>query len=95
LIPDDHVPKQVDKVLDLSWLRSEVADTYSQTMGRPSINHINAAKVIAVYIIAFDDNRLEGTAGKTSYSIALVIIDVISHSSEAKTRKGWIQTHSN
>ena len=27
LIPQDHILKQVDKVLDLSWLRSEVADT--------------------------------------------------------------------
>jgi len=38
LIPDDHILKQVDKILDLSWLRSEVADTYSQTMGRHSID---------------------------------------------------------
>ena len=38
LIPQDHILKQVDKVLDLSWLRSEVADTYDQTMGRPSID---------------------------------------------------------
>jgi len=28
LIPDDHILKQVDKLLDLSWLRSEVEDLY-------------------------------------------------------------------
>ena len=28
LIPDDHILKQVDKLLDLSWLRSEVKDLY-------------------------------------------------------------------
>lgn len=38
LIPDDHILKQVDKVIDLSWLRSEVADTYNEVMGRPSID---------------------------------------------------------
>jgi len=38
LIPEDHILKQVDKILDLSWLRSEVADTYNEAMGRPSID---------------------------------------------------------
>jgi len=28
LIPDDHILNQVDKLLDLSWLRSEVEDLY-------------------------------------------------------------------
>ena len=37
LIPDDHILKRVDKVLDLSWLRDEVRDCYSQRHGRPSI----------------------------------------------------------
>jgi len=38
LIPPDHILKQVDKILDLWWLRAEVADTYNETMGRPSID---------------------------------------------------------
>jgi len=38
LIPEDHILKQVDKVLELSWLRSEVADTYNEAIGRPSID---------------------------------------------------------
>jgi len=46
LIPDDHILKQVDKVLDLSWLRNEVADTYSQTMGRPSIDPESALRLM-------------------------------------------------
>lgn len=37
-IPDDHILKQVDGVLDLSWLRDEVADTYCRDNGRPSID---------------------------------------------------------
>ena len=35
LIPDDHILKQVDKVLDLSWLREEVKDLYCINNGRP------------------------------------------------------------
>ena len=38
LVPDDHILKQVDKVLDLAWLRDEVKDVYSSFQGRPSID---------------------------------------------------------
>jgi hypothetical protein len=35
LIPEDHILKKVDKVLDLSWLRKEVSGMYCKTNGRP------------------------------------------------------------
>ena len=38
LIPDDHLLKRVDKVLDVSWLHEEVRDCYCQDNGRPSID---------------------------------------------------------
>lgn len=38
LVPDDHILKQVDKILDLAWLRAEVKDVYSSFQGRPSID---------------------------------------------------------
>lgn len=38
LVPDDHILKRVDSVLDLSWLRWEVAELYCDTNGRPSID---------------------------------------------------------
>ena len=38
LIPDDHVLVRVDRVLDLSWLREEVADCYCLSDGRPGID---------------------------------------------------------
>jgi len=37
-IPDDHVLVRVDRVLDLSWLRDEVADRYCLDDGRPGID---------------------------------------------------------
>jgi transposase len=46
LIPNDHVFKRVDKVLDLSWLRREVADCYNETMGRPSIDPESALRLM-------------------------------------------------
>jgi transposase len=38
LIPDEHVLARVDRVLDLSWLREEVADCYCLDDGRPGID---------------------------------------------------------
>ena len=38
LIPDEHILKLVDKVLDLSWLRDEVKDLYCSDNGRPGID---------------------------------------------------------
>ncbi|MBM3331390.1 IS1182 family transposase [candidate division WOR-3 bacterium] len=38
LVPDDHILKRFDRVLDLSWLRDEVADCYCSDNGRPSID---------------------------------------------------------
>lgn len=38
LVPDDHVLARVDRVLDLGWLRSEVADLYADGIGRPGID---------------------------------------------------------
>ena len=46
LIPDDHVLKRVDKVLDLSWLRKEVADCYCVDNGRPGIDPEAAVRLM-------------------------------------------------
>ncbi len=46
LVPDDHILKRVDKVLDLSWLRKEVADLYCQTNGRPGIDPEAAVRLM-------------------------------------------------
>ena len=38
LVPDDHILARVDRVLDLCWLRGEVADLYCDDNGRPGID---------------------------------------------------------
>jgi transposase len=38
IVPDEHVLVRVDRVLDLSWLRDEVADCYCLSDGRPGID---------------------------------------------------------
>jgi transposase len=46
LIPDDHILKRVDKVLDLSWLRQEVKDLYCDSNGRPGIDPEAAVRLM-------------------------------------------------
>ena len=46
LIPDDHILKQVDEVLDLSWLRDEVRELYDEQTGRPSIDPEAAVRLM-------------------------------------------------
>src|ERR1044071_1014883 len=38
LLPDDHILVRVDRVLDLGWLREEVATLYDADQGRPGID---------------------------------------------------------
>jgi transposase len=46
LIPDGHVLKRVDKVLDLSWLREEVRGCYCIDNGRPGIDPEAAVRLM-------------------------------------------------
>ena len=38
LVPEDHKLARVDRVLDLGWLREEVADCYCPDNGHPGID---------------------------------------------------------
>jgi transposase len=46
LIPDDHLLRRVDRHLDLSWLRSDVADCYCEDNGRPGIDPEAAVRLM-------------------------------------------------
>ena len=52
LVPDDHVLARVDRVLDLAWLRGEVADCYCVDDGRPGIDPEVAVRLMLVHIDA-------------------------------------------
>ncbi len=45
-IPKDHILKKVGRVLDLSWLREEVADLYCEDNGRPGIDPEAAVRLM-------------------------------------------------
>ncbi len=46
LVPEDHILKQVDKFLDLSWLRPEVKDLYCCNNPRPDIDPEAAVRLM-------------------------------------------------
>jgi transposase len=46
LVPDDHILARVDRVLDLSWLRDEVAELYAPGVGRPGIEPEAAVRLM-------------------------------------------------
>ena len=46
LLPEDHVPVRVDRALDLSWLRAEVAGLYCADNGRPGIDPEAAVRLM-------------------------------------------------
>ena len=54
LVPDDHVLARVDRVLDLSWLRAEVAELYCETNGRPGIDPEVAVRLMLAGLPARD-----------------------------------------
>ena len=46
LVPEDHILKRVDKVLDLSWIHEAVQDRYCQDNGRGSIDPESALRLM-------------------------------------------------
>lgn len=46
LIPEDHILRRVDRVLDLAWLREAVADCYCTDNGRPGIDPEAAVRLM-------------------------------------------------
>ncbi len=57
LVPADHLARKVDAVLDLSWLRAELAPYYSHT-GRPSIDpELMLRMLIVGYVFAIRSER--------------------------------------
>ncbi len=57
LVPGDHLVRRIDAVLDLGWLRGELAPYYSHT-GRPSIDpELMIRMLIVGYVFAIRAER--------------------------------------
>jgi transposase len=57
VVPPDHLVRQIDAVLDLSWVHKELLPYYSQT-GRPSIDPVLMIRMLIVgYVFAIRSER--------------------------------------
>src|SRR5260370_12967924 len=57
VVPPDHLVRQIDAVLDLSWMHKELAPYYSHT-GRPSVDPVLMIRMLLVgYVFAICSER--------------------------------------
>ena len=57
VVPDDHLVRATSRVLDLAWVRAELARHYSHT-GRPSIDPVLMIRMLIVgYVFAIRSER--------------------------------------
>ena len=57
VVPPDHLVRQIDAILDLSWVHQELAPYYSHT-GRPSIDPLLMIRMLIVgYVFAIRSER--------------------------------------
>ena len=57
VVPDDHLVRAIAGILDLSWVRLELAPHYSHT-GRPSIDPVLMIRMLIVgYVFAIRSER--------------------------------------
>ena len=95
LVPDDHVLARVDRVLDLSWLRNEVAELYCAGTGRPGIDPEVAVRLmLAGFLLGVvHDRRLLREAQVNiaiRWFIGYGLHDALpDHSSLTRIRQRW------
>ena len=57
VVPDDHLVRAIARILDLSWVRAELAPHYSY-FGRPSIDPVLMIRMLIVgYVFAIRSER--------------------------------------
>src|SRR3954453_18520310 len=61
VVPPDHLVRQIDGVLDLSWVHKELAPYYSHT-GRPSIDPVLMIRMLLVGYTCLRSVRSGGSA---------------------------------
>jgi len=95
LVPDDHILKRVDRVLDLSWLQKEVSDSYCSNNGRPSVDPEAALRLmLAGYLEGIVHDRKLMRRAQTDIAIRWFAgyrlhEDLPDHSSLTKIRQRW------
>jgi len=94
-VPDDHLVREIAAVLDLAWVRAELARYYSST-GRPSIDpELMIRMLIIGYVFAIRSERAGALARGLSISARGLSIRGWGSAFRARpiTAGGRIETH--
>jgi transposase len=95
LIPDDHVLVRIDQVLDLEWLRAEVAGVYCADNGRPGIDPEVAVRLmLAGFLVGIVHDRRLMREAQVNLAIRWFIGYALhetlpDHSSLTRIRQRW------
>ena len=95
LLPDGHILVRVDHVLDLSWLRAEVAELYSADNGRPGIDPEVAVRLmLAGFLLGIVHDRRLMREAQVNLAIRWFIGYALheplpDHSSLTRIRQRW------
>jgi transposase len=95
LLPNDHILVRVNQVLDLSWLRAEVADLYSRGQGRPGIDPDVAVRLmLAGFLLGIVHDRRLMREAQVNLAIRWFIGYALhetlpDHSSLTRIRQRW------
>src|SRR3974377_174853 len=58
VVPEDHLVRKIDAVLDLSWVHAELAPHYA-TLGRPSVDPVLMIRILIIgYVFGLRSERL-------------------------------------
>lgn len=95
LVPDDHILKRVDRVLDLAWLREEVSGLYDTDRGRPGIDPEAAVRLMlaGLFLNIVHDRKLMREAQVNlaiRWFAGFRLTDALpDHSSLTRIRQRW------
>lgn len=95
LIPEDHILRQVDRVLDLSWLREEVAGCYCADNGRPGLDpEVVVRLMLAGLLLGYAHDRRLLREAQAHLAIRWFIgyrldEELPDHSSLTRIRQRW------
>ncbi len=95
LIPEDHILRQVNRVLDLSWLREEVAACYCADNGRPGLDpEVVVRLMLAGLLLGYAQDRRLLREAQAHLAIRWFIgyglhDELPDHSSLTRIRQRW------
>ena len=95
LIPEDHILVRIDRVLDLGWLRAEVAELYCTDNGRPGIDPEVAVRLmLAGFLLGVVHDRRLMREAQVNLAIRWFIGYALhealpDHSSLTRIRQRW------